>query len=163
MSRTDPADASGVALALQQLEPPSPGDEVVDLVEVDVTAEEPVGVAELPSRLVVIRGPQFGRHEGPLASIPEGIAEDPLGLAVHRGRVDHGRTTAQRCVDDGAAVSFAGSAADVEHSPGAQADHRQLDARLPQRSAFHGGILPECVSSTPYGDPHVRAAARTNG
>jgi hypothetical protein len=71
--------------AVERIQAPLDGDQVVDLVELDVAAEVAEGGRDLALRLAVVRGPDLGGDDGPVSTVlSQGLAEHPLGLAVHR-------------------------------------------------------------------------------
>lgn len=134
------ADQPRFALPLEPGKPLPPGDEVVDLLEVDPAAEEAQLGGELRLRLLGRGCPDLRGHERSIAQRAERLAEDSLGSAVHRRGVDDTGTPFECGLDDHSRLRDA-LWADVENLPGAEADDGKRRPAAAERAGDHADIL----------------------
>src|SRR5262249_515819 len=128
--RADDADLPGVAQTLQRRQMVAPGDEVVDLVEVNTPAE--VAQRALRLRLALSGGgrPDLAGDERLVASALHRQPQNTLGLPIHRRGIEEVRACLQSRVDNGARVGFLCRASHVESAPGAHAHNWYTQAAL---------------------------------
>ena len=142
-----------VALLLEPGQALLPGDEVVDLLEVDVPAVEAELVGELAAALRLGRRPDLRRDDAPRRGDAERPAEHALGPTVHWRRVDEPRARAARPPPTTSPREPLLGSGNVEHLPGPEPDHGQLEAGAPEASPLH------TVCDMPAGEPTRRSRA----
>src|SRR5581483_4479671 len=131
VSDADAADPTGGPLILEPRQVLAPGDEIVDLLDLD--AAEPAELsAELLTALGCGRRPDLRGDVGSVAAALERGGERGL-RAVHGRRVDHATAGLQRCADDlaGEARVVAEGARRAEADDGAEATILHQEASLP--------------------------------
>ncbi len=133
VGRGDDADLAPVAPRLDLVEARAPLHEVVHLEHLDVAAEVAQRGVDLSLRLVVVGRPHLGGDDGLAAPVAERGAEDALGVAVHRRRVDERRPVVQRRIGD--LLPGLVDVLDVERLRRAHPDDGDLDAG--ERTMFH--------------------------
>jgi hypothetical protein len=141
----DRQDPAGVAVALEEVEAGPPPHQVVDLEQLDPAAEEPQRPFDLALGLPVVLGPHLRGHHGPVPAPLEGQAQDPFGLAVHRGAVEQVGARLQRLVDPGGGVPHRRRPADVERLPRADPHRRDVEPRPSERPPLHVASLPPAI------------------
>ena len=161
--RAEPADVADATLALHPVEVLAPGEEVVDLEQVD-----PPGVpAELSREMAAAVGdrarPDLGRDERIASALAERRRQDGLRPAVHRRAVDDRRAGVERGRHHRVGRGLAGGR-QVEHPPGAEADDREVDAGPSERSRVHRGHRSGTASrQSSSGRAGRRGSARSLG
>lgn len=135
MRRLDSTHPPLVFEAMERIQTSPDGDEVMDLVELDMAAEVALGGLDLALRLPVVGGPHLGSNDGPPAAmLSQRIAQNPLCLAVHGGGVEEIRSFFEGRPDDLVALLFLATA-NVEGLPGPQANGGDLRSVRSQSTA----------------------------
>jgi hypothetical protein len=98
----------------------------VDLLQVEPPAPQPLRLGKLYAAEAFARRPDLRcREQAGRTHLAQQVADDALGPAIHRGRVDHPAARGEEVLQHGAALlPFERRVADIEREPGAHADRR---------------------------------------
>ena len=146
--RAEPADVADATLALHPLEVLAPGEQVVDLEQVDPPGVPAELSREVPAPVGDRARPDLGRDERLASPLAERCRQDRLRPAVHRRAVDDRRARVERGRHDGVGGGLRGRR-QVEHPPRAEPDDREVDAGPAERSRVH----PDTVAGRRPGSP----------
>src|SRR3954451_13943413 len=135
--RAGEPDDARVTQLLDVRELAVPRGQVVDLQEVDASAEEAQRAIGLVAALDRRLAPELRRHEGLVATALERRAEHLLGSAVHRRGVEPPRARGQRRVDHAPRAGDGVRAAHVERAPRTHPDDGQARPALAEWAMFH--------------------------
>jgi hypothetical protein len=133
----DRGDPALVPQPLEQVELLPPGDQVVDLVEVDVAvpAERALGLAAALGRR---RGPDLGRDQRQLAPAEQRRAQQLLCPAVHRRGVDQVRAGVDGGHDEVRGRLATAPGGGLQPLPGPETDRWDVEARRAELASLHG-------------------------
>ena len=112
----------------------------MNLVNVNPPAKKPERARDLIPAFLDRTRPDFGGHDRRFSSALKCITQDPLSLAVHRGRIEEGCPGSYCTIDHRARVRFRGMAAHVKRAPGTHADDGNLKPGTALQSLFHRKI-----------------------
>src|SRR5581483_9297386 len=115
-----------------------PSDEVVHLLELDPASEEPELTLELSPALLDRRRPDLRRDQRAFADAVEGPGQHGLGPSVHRRGIDEPHSRLERRLHHGPSPDLA-PRREVEHGPGPEPDHGDIEAGRPERPNLHHG------------------------
>jgi hypothetical protein len=116
-----------------------PGQQVVHLVQVDPTAEPLERPPGLRAPLGRVRGPHLRGYQGGIAPPLEGRPQHPLGLAVHRRRVEQPGPEIQGHIHHPAAGPLLPVPADVERVPRPHPHDGHTEPRGTELPILHRG------------------------
>ena len=137
MGDTNRIDSPLLMQAFQRPQARAPGDQVVDLVDLNVIVKVVERIPNLLRRFAIVRGPHFGSNHGAVSPAFECFSEYAFSVAVHRRRVKTIDASLQRHVDHASTLFHVRRRANVKGPPGTHCDHWNPETGAAHRSAFH--------------------------